>query len=163
MQWYEGDVTCSVVRRVAIPNAFFAADGLVQTMLNILDSFGVYPAVIEHELKTYLPFLASSKILMSAVAKGAGRETAHAVIKEHAVAAARAMRETGADSNDLLRRLGSDDRLGLSTAELQTIVHAEPLSFTGLAVEQVDAFRHEAQVVLRQHPEAAAFVPEAVL
>jgi adenylosuccinate lyase len=163
VQWYEGDVTCSVVRRVAIPNAFFAADGLTQTILSVLDSFGVYPAVIASELKTYLPFLASSKILMSAVAGGVGRETAHEIIKEHAVAAARAMRETGADTNDLLDRLAADDRLGLSAAELESIVHADPLSFTGLARQQVDAFRDRAKTVLKASPQAAAYAPEAIL
>ena len=161
-QWYEGDVTCSVVRRVALPNAFFAADGLVQTILSVLDSFGAYPAVIAAELETYLPFLASSKILMSAVAAGVGRETAHAVIKEHAVAVATAMRETGA-ANDLIERLAGDDRLKLTAPELKTIVHADPLSFTGLAQGQVDAFRARAKIVLATHPKAAAYVAEAVL
>ncbi|HEX3081721.1 MAG TPA: lyase family protein, partial [Candidatus Saccharimonadia bacterium] len=75
-QWYEGDVTCSVVRRVALPNAFFAADSLVQTMLSVLDGFGAYPAVINRELTTYLPFLATSRVLLAAVGKGVGRETA---------------------------------------------------------------------------------------
>jgi adenylosuccinate lyase len=162
-QWYEGDVTCSVVRRVALPNAFFAADGLVQTALTVLDSFGVYPAVIARELETYLPFLATSKILLAAVTKGAGREVAHAAIKAHAVAVARAMRETGSDINDLLDRLATDDRLGLTAAELKSLVHAEPLSFTGLAGAQVDAFNARAQKTLSAHPAAAAYASEAVL
>lgn len=162
-QWYEGDVTCSVVRRVALPNAFFAADGLVQTILSVLDSFGAYPAVIEHELKTYLPFLASSKILMTAVAKGVGRETAHAAIKEHAVAVATAMRESGQTENDLIARLAADDRLGLTEAEITALVHSDPLSFAGLAQAQVDAFRARAAITLSAHPEAAKYAPEAVL
>lgn len=162
-QWYEGDVTCSVVRRVALPNAFFAADGLVQTILSVLDSFGAYPAVIEAELKTYLPFLASSKILMTAVAKGVGRETAHEAIKEHAVAVATAMRETGQSENDLISRLAADDRLGLSEAEITELVHADPLSFAGLAQSQVDAFRERAAKILTAHTSAAAYAPEAVL
>ncbi|HVQ44357.1 MAG TPA: adenylosuccinate lyase [Candidatus Saccharimonadia bacterium] len=162
-QWYEGDVTCSVVRRVALPNAFFAADGLVQTMLAVLDSFGAYPAVITAELTTYLPFLASSKILMAAVAGGVGRETAHAAIKEHATAVAKAMRESGATTNNLVDRLAADDRLGLTAAELTSLIHAEPLSFAGLAREQVDTFHARAATVLEAHPEAAKYVPEAVL
>lgn len=162
-QWYEGDVTCSVVRRVALPNAFFAADGLVQTMLSVLDSFGAYPEVIKRELETYLPFLASSKILMSAVAKGVGRESAHAAIKEHAVAVATNMRETGTTTNDLLERLAQDDRLKLSLENLRTIVHADPLSFTGLARAQVDAFRQQAASVIQSSPQAAAYQPAPVL
>ena len=113
-QWNEGDVSCSVVRRVALPDAFFAADGLFQTFLTVLDEFGAYPAVIARELDRYLPFLATTKILVAAVRAGVGRETAHEVIKEHAVAVALAMREKGAAENDLFDRLAADARLRLS-------------------------------------------------
>src|SRR4029079_19142075 len=84
-QWNEGDVSCSVVRRVALPDDFFATDGLFQTLLTVLDEFAAYPAVIARELERILPFLASTKILVAAVRKGVGREVAHEVIKEHAV------------------------------------------------------------------------------
>ena len=87
-QWNEGDVVCSVVRRVALPDAFLAADGLFETFLTVLRGFGAYPAVIEAELDRYLPFLATTKVLMAAVRAGAGREEAHEAIKEHAVAVA---------------------------------------------------------------------------
>ena len=92
-QWNEGDVSCSVVRRVALPDAFFAADGLFETFLTVLDEFGAFPAVIQRELDRYLPFLATTKVLMAAVRRGVGRETAHEAIKEHAVAVALEMRE----------------------------------------------------------------------
>ena len=94
-QWNEGDVFCSVVRRVALPDAFFALDGQTETFLTVLDEFGAYPAVIQRELDRYLPFLATTRILIAAVRAGVGRETAHEVIKEHAVAVALAMREKG--------------------------------------------------------------------
>ena len=81
-QWNEGDVSCSVVRRVALPDAFFAADGLFQTFLTVLDEFGAFPAVIQRELDRYLPFLATTKVLMAAVRNGVGREAAHEAIKE---------------------------------------------------------------------------------
>ena len=110
-QWNEGDVSCSVVRRVALPDAFFAADGLFETFLTVLDEFGAYPAVIGRELDRYLPFLATTKVLMAAVRAGVGRETAHEAIKEHAVAVALAMREQGWTRNDLLDRLAADDRI----------------------------------------------------
>ena len=74
-QWNEGDVSCSVVRRVALPDAFFAADGLFQTFLTVLDEFGAFPAVIQRELDRYLPFLATTKVLMAAVRNGVGRES----------------------------------------------------------------------------------------
>ena len=69
-QWNEGDVSCSVVRRVALPDAFFAADGLFETFLTVLDEFGAYPAVVARELDRYLPFLATTKVLMAAVRNG---------------------------------------------------------------------------------------------
>src|SRR3954470_3048392 len=94
-QWNEGDVSDSVVRRVALPDAFLALDGLYETFLTVLDELGAYPAVIARELDRYLPFLATTAVLMAAVRAGVGRETAHEVIKEHAVAVALAMREKG--------------------------------------------------------------------
>ena len=91
-QWNEGDVSDSVVRRVALPDAFFAADGLFQTFLTVLDEFGAFPAVIQRELDRYLPFLATTKVLMAAVRNGVGRESAHEAIKEAAVGVALDMR-----------------------------------------------------------------------
>ena len=105
-QWNEGDVSDSVVRRVALPDAFFAADGLFQTFLTVLDEFGAFPAVVQRELDRYLPFLATTKVLMAAVRNGVGRETAHEAIKTAAVGAALDMRQ-GAD-NDVLARLAAD-------------------------------------------------------
>lgn len=99
-QWNEGDVFCSVVRRVALPDAFFALDGLFETFLTVLDEFGVYPAVVARELERYLPFLTTTKVLMAAVKNGVGRETAHEVIKEHAVGTALDLRK-GLPGNDL--------------------------------------------------------------
>ncbi|HET8914217.1 MAG TPA: adenylosuccinate lyase, partial [Propionibacteriaceae bacterium] len=83
-QWNEGDVSCSVVRRVAVADAFFALDGLFETFLTVLQDFGAFPAVINAELQRYLPFLATSKVLIIALQRGVGRETAHQAIKEHA-------------------------------------------------------------------------------
>ena len=103
-QWNEGDVSCSVVRRVALPDAFFAADGLFQTFLTVLDEFGAFPAVIQRELDRYLPFLATTKVLMAAVRNGVGREAAHEAIKEAAVGVALAMRQ-GQAENDVFARL----------------------------------------------------------
>ena len=116
-QWNEGDVSCSVVRRVALPDAFFAADGLFQTFLTVLDEFGAFPAVIQRELDRYLPFLATTKVLMAAVRRGVGREAAHEAIKEPAVGAALDMRAGPAD-NDLFDRLAADPRLGLTREEI---------------------------------------------
>ncbi len=161
-QWNEGDVSCSVVRRVALPDAFLAADGLFETFLAVLDDFGAYPAVIERELDRYLPFLTTTKVLMGAVRAGVGREVAHEVIKEHAVAVALAMREQGAAGNDLFDRLAADDRLPLDRAALDALVGA-PLDFVGTAVAQVEAFVAEVAAVVERHPDAAAYRPEPIL
>jgi adenylosuccinate lyase len=161
-QWNEGDVSCSVVRRVALPDAFFAADGLFLTLLTVLDEFGAYPAVIARELDRYLPFLATTKVLVAAVRRGVGRETAHEVIKEHAVAVALAMREKGVATNDLLDRLAADERLRLTRADLDELV-SDVTAFTGLASAQVHAVADRVAAVVAAHPEAAAYVPPPIL
>ncbi|MCE0765865.1 adenylosuccinate lyase [Pseudonocardia kujensis] len=161
-QWNEGDVFCSVVRRVALPDAFFALDGLFETTLTVLDEFGAYPAVIARELDRYLPFLATTKVLMAAVRAGVGRETAHEVIKEHAVGVALAMREKGQQDNDLVERLQADERLGLPAGLLDGLL-ADPLSFTGAATAQVAAVVAQVAEITDAHPEAAAYTPGAIL
>jgi adenylosuccinate lyase len=161
-QWNEGDVSCSVVRRVALPGAFFAADGLYQTFLTVLDEFGAYPAVVQRELDRYLPFLATTKVLMAAVRHGVGREVAHEVIKEHAVAVALGMREKGADRNDLFERLANDERLQLSPGELADLV-SSPLGFTGAATAQVEQFCARVGEVVAGFPDAAAYAPSGIL
>ncbi len=161
-QWNEGDVFCSVVRRVALPDAFFTIDGLYETFLTVLAEFGAFPAVIERELERYLPFLATTKVLMAAVRAGVGREAAHEAIKEHAVAVALAMRESGAADNDLLDRLAADPRLGLSRPQLDDLI-AEPLAFTGAARSQVDAVVREVAGIVAENGAAAAYRPGAIL
>lgn len=161
-QWNEGDVSCSVVRRVALPDAFFAIDGLSQTFFAILSEFGAYPAVIERELARYLPFLATTKVLMTCVRAGMGREQAHEVIKEHAVAVALAMRERGGATNDLVERLGSDPRIPASTDQLKAVL-ANPLEFVGLAQDQVQAFATQVEAVTRRYPNALNYEPAPIL
>lgn len=161
-QWNEGDVSDSVVRRVALPDAFFAIDGLFETFLTVLDEFGAYPAVIERELGRYLPFLATTKVLMAAVRNGVGREEAHEAIKEHAVAVALDMRERGAEGNDLLERLSVDERLSLSEADLAAIV-SSPIEFVGNAPRQTAAFVTEVGELVAADPEAASYRPGAIL
>jgi len=161
-QWNEGDVFCSVVRRVALPDAFYAIDGLFETFLTILDDFGAYPAVIERELERYLPFLATTKVLMAAIRAGVGRETAHEAIKEHAVGVALAMREKGQVDNDLLDRLAGDARLPLNRAELDDLL-ADQLSFTGLAGRQTAAVIRRIGELRGEHPDAAHYRPGDIL
>jgi adenylosuccinate lyase len=161
-QWNEGDVSCSVVRRVALPDAFFAVDGLFQTLLTVLDEFGAYPAVVGRELDRYLPFLATTKILVAAVRRGVGREVAHEAIKEHAIAVALAMREKGQGENDLYERLAADSRLRLSRAEIDSLV-SDPSAFTGAASTQVRAVADRVAEVVARHPDAAGYAPAPIL
>jgi adenylosuccinate lyase len=160
-QWNEGDVSCSVVRRVAIADAFFAIDGLFETFLTVLDEFGAFGAVIERELDRYLPFLATTKVLMAAVKAGAGREQAYAAIKEHAVAVALDLR-AGLDRNDLTDRLAADQRLGLDASTIHGLL-ADRGSFVGAAGDQVDRVVARVTEVVARHPEAAGYRPGAIL
>jgi adenylosuccinate lyase len=161
-QWNEGDVSCSVVRRVMLPDAFFAIDGLFETFLTVLDEVGVYPAVVQRELDRYLPFLGTTRILVAAVRKGVGREVAHEVVKEHAVAVALAMREEGLVDNDLLARLAADPRMPLDADELQALL-SDPTDFVGASVAQVASFAGQVEGWTRRFPEAAAYTPGAIL
>jgi adenylosuccinate lyase len=161
-QWNEGDVSCSVVRRVALPDAFFALDGLFQTFLSVLEDFGAFPAVIDAELQRYLPFLTTSKVLIAAVRQGVGRETAHEVISEHAIAVALEMRETGRGDNDLLDRLVADPRLGVTREELLAAI-ADPIELAGTAGRQVGTLVAQIREIAAAHPEAAAYRPGPVL
>lgn len=161
-QWNEGDVSDSVVRRVALPDAFFALDGLFETFLSVLDDFGPFPAVIETELQRYLPFLTTTKVLMAAVRNGTGRETAHEAIKEHAVAVALEMRETGKRDNDLLDRFAADPRLGLDRGQLDTVL-ASPLELAGTALSQIRTLAAEVETIAAEHPDAATYAPGDIL
>jgi adenylosuccinate lyase len=155
-QWNEGDVSCSVVRRVALPDAFFAIDGLFETFLTVLRQMEVFPAAILAENERNLPFLATTTILMESVKHGAGRETAHAAIKEHALAAAQALRKGGTGDANLLGRLAGDRRIGLGKKALQAIM-ADQARFVGAAPHQVDAFVAEAKALAKRHKGAAEY------
>jgi len=161
-QWNEGDVSCSVVRRVALPDAFFALDGLFETFLDVLEDFGAFPAVIDAELQHYLPFLGTTKVLVAAMRHGIGRETAHEVIKEHAIAVALQMREIGRNDNDLLDRLAADPRLGVTRLELDAAL-ADPIELSGMAGRQVAALVSQIETIAEAHPEAARYRPGPVL
>jgi len=160
-QWNEGDVFCSVVRRVALPDGFFAIDGLIEAFLTVLAEFGVYPAVVSRELDRYLPFLATTRVLMAAVRAGVGRETAHEAIKEHAVKVALAMRAQGAD-NDLLDRLAADPRLPLDRAGLDAAL-ADRSVFTGAAGAQIQAVVAAVGELVARYPTAAGYSPAPIL
>lgn len=159
-QWNEGDVSCSVVRRVSLPGAFYAMDGLLETTLTVLNEFGVFKGAIKAELEKYLPFLVTSKILMSAVKKGVGREKAHELIKKHSTAAAFALREGKAF--DLLKDLTNEKELNLSKSDLEQILKDE-LNFVGSAKHQVAEVTKKVDTITKNFPEASKYKPHKIL
>ena len=161
-QWNEGDVSCSVVRRVFLPDSFYAIDGLLDTFLTVLNQMEVYPAMVAQENERYGPFLASTTLLMEAVKAGAGREEAHEAIKEHAVATVRDLRSGEVRRNDLVDRLAADGRLGLPEDAIAASVD-RALADTGRATHQVEDFCAAVREEARSFPAAANYQPGAIL
>jgi len=125
-QWNEGDVSCSVVRRVVIPDSFYVLDGLLHTFMTILQEFGSFDEKIKAELDEQLPLLATSKILMECVKAGMGREDAHKVIKKYS---------TSTNPGNLFAVLSQEENFPLSYEQLTQLIR-NPAEFSGLAVEQ---------------------------
>lgn len=161
-QWNEGDVSCSVVRRVMLPDAFFAIDGLFETFLTILGQMDAYPAVIESENNHYLPFLLTTTIMMEAVKAGVGRETAHHAIKQHALAAVKDLREGKISENDLIQRLSNDERLSLTEPQLNEIL-TKGRNNVGAAQTQVAQFVAKVAIYEDKFPDAASYSPDGIL
>jgi adenylosuccinate lyase len=165
-QWNEGDVSCSVVRRVALPGAMFALDGALETFLTVLGEMEVFESAIAAELRRHLPFLATTTLLMEALKRGGGREQLHTLLRDHSLAALRALRDgSGAGTaagNDLPRRLGADPAFPLSEAEVRAVL-ADPARFLGAAPAQVDAFVHRCEPLRKRFPAAATYRPEPIL
>lgn len=161
-QWNEGDVSCSVVRRVALPDAFFAIDGLIDTLLTVLSQMEVFPNVIRAETKRYLPFLLSTTFMMEAVKAGAGREDAHAAIKEHAVATVKDLRDGKLKENDLASRLAQDKRVGLKARSIQALIKAGEKKI-GAAESQVEQFVQRARKWGERYPDSKNYRPPVIL
>ena len=161
-QWNEGDVSCSVVRRVVLPDAFFAIDGAIETTLTVLEGFGAYNNVIDRELERYLPFLATTRLLMAAIKVGAGREEAHEIIKNHAVAAALEIRDGVSGENDLVQRLIDDPLLPLDKEDISEVL-SDHEAFIGLADSQVSEFVAAATRINSEHPGAGSYRPAPIL
>ena len=161
-QWNEGDVSCSVVRRVALPDAFFAMDGLLDTFLTVLKQMEVFPAVIQAERERYLPFLLTTTIMMEAVKTGAGREDAHEAIKEHAVGVVTDLRTGKIRENNLVDRLAKDSRVGLKKTDLQKILK-DGQGRIGAAKAQVCSFVERARKWGVKFPDAKDYNPPSIL
>ena len=161
-QWNEGDVSCSVVRRVALPGAFWACDGQLETVLTVLQEMGFYERLIRQEVEQQLPFLASTTILMAAVRKGGQREQLHECIKQHALAVAEEIRQGLRQENNLLERLAIDPKLPLNLDELKALL-ADQQSFVGSAPQQVDSFVQRIARLVFENPAARDLQPEPLL
>ena len=147
------------VQTCALPISFYAFDGLIETFLTVLREFGAFPKVIDAEIEKYLPFLATTKILMASVKAGVGREVAHEFIKEHAVSAALSMRQ--GQPNLLLQAIGEDSRIPISYVELINLI-AKPLEFTGDAANQVERVVKRIEAITSAHAAAAQYRPDAI-
>lgn len=151
-QWNEGDVSCSVVRRVVLPDTCFALDGLYETTFAVLRDFGVFPEVVEVEMRRYLPFLATTKLLMHAVRHGLGREEAHELIRQRAVEAALAMRRGEDGGVRLLAELGADAAFPGSAEELAAMI-ADEGSLLGTIDAQVATFCDQVSELRADRPQ----------
>ena len=147
-QWFERTLDDSANKRISVPEAFLAVDGILTLYINIVSGMTVYPKMIEKHLNEELPFMATENILMYCVKKGGDRQTLHEAIRQHAVAAAKAVKQEGAD-NDLLDRIAADPAFGITRAEMEQIL-AEG-NFTGCAAEQTEAYIAEVRAVLAEN------------
>jgi adenylosuccinate lyase len=159
-QWNEGDVSCSVVRRVALPDSFYAIDAILDTAINIIVNLEIYEDAISAELKSNLPFMLSSKVLMLCVKAGIGREEAHKIIKEHAVTASTNLRRNG--ENNFIELVSSDSRLGLEKDSLVKLLDT-PLALTGDAKGQVERILAEISKLIAGSDEATSYLPGEML
>ncbi len=160
-QWNEGDVSCSVVRRVALQSSFLATDGLTETTLGVLRGFGSFPDVIANEITKYAPFVSSTKVLVALEKSGVPERDAHELIKEHAVALALDMRK-GDNSRSLYERLAADERVTMTAAELEEVAN-RPLELVGLAPQQARAFGDRVDALVAKYPKAAEYQGQSVL
>ena len=136
-QWFERTLDDSAIRRLSVPEAFLAADAILNLYLNVMERPRVYPKVIEKHLWEELPFMASENILMHCVQRGGDRQALHEVIRRHAQAAGMRVKEEGAD-NDLIARLASEPAIAMSRDEIEALLDVR--QFVGRAPQQVEDF-----------------------
>ena len=158
-QWFERTLDDSANKRLSIPEAFLAVDGILSLYANVADGLVVYPKVIEQRLRKELPFMATENIMMDAVKKrGADRQQLHEKIREHSMAASRVVKVEGGE-NDLLERIAADEAFGVTLEELEHIL--KPENYTGRAKEQTEDFLNECiKPVLEKYADVESDKPE---
>ena len=153
-QWLERSLDDSANRRISIPEAFLATDGILTLYINVISGLKVYPKVLEKQLNEELPFMATEDILMYCVKNGGDRQTLHEAIRRHSVAAGLAVKEQGAD-NDLLARIAADPAFNITRGEIDRLLSTD--NFTGMAKEQTEDYLKTVRALLREN---AAFLGE---
>ena len=139
-QWFERTLDDSANKRISIPEAFLAVDGILSLYLNVVDGLVVYPKVIEQRLMKELPFMATENIMMDAVKRGGNRQELHERIRVHSMEAGRQVKAEGKE-NDLLERIAADETFGVTLDELKDIL--DPAKYVGRSPEQVTEFLTE--------------------
>ena len=157
-QWFERTLDDSANKRLSVPEAFLAIDGVLDLYMNVVDGLVVYPKVIEQRLMSELPFMATENIMMDAVKRGGDRQELHERIRTHSMEAGRMVKVEG-KPNDLLERIASDPAFGTTMEELQSIMN--PRNFVGRAPEQVTEFLNEViQPILDENKEVLGMTAE---
>ena len=136
-QWLERTLDDSANKRISVPEAFLAIDGILSLYINVISGGSVYPKVMDAHLKEELPFMATENIMMYCVKKGGDRQAIHEAIREHSVAVTKKIKLEGCP-NDLLDRILEDPRFGLTQEELDSILNVR--NFIGFAPEQTEEF-----------------------
>jgi adenylosuccinate lyase len=152
VQWLERTLDDSVNRRLTLPQAFLAADGVLRLALNIAGGLVVHPEVIARNVAEALPYMATENILMAAVARGGDRQVLHERIRQHSHAVSAALK-AGAARNDLIERLQADPAF----ADVDFAQLVQPGNFVGRAPQQVDEFlAQEIEPIRRCYPQQLA-------
>ncbi|MDY6329171.1 MAG: adenylosuccinate lyase [Lachnospiraceae bacterium] len=139
-QWFERTLDDSANKRISVPEAFLAIDGILDLYLNVVDGLVVYPKVIEKRLMAELPFMATENIMMDAVKAGGDRQELHEEIRKLSMIAGKNVKEEGLDNN-LLELIAADDKFGMSLEDLKKSM--DPTKYVGRSKEQVDEFLSE--------------------
>lgn len=153
-QWFERTLDDSSNKRISVPEAFLALDGVLKLYANITENMVVYKKVIESRVLSELPFMATENIMMEAVKKGGDRQELHELIREHSMAASMRVKSEGLN-NDLIERIKADSRFNLTSEEIDNIINPE--NFIGRAPSQVVEFiNEEVNPILERYPDVKA-------
>ncbi len=159
VQYFERTLDDSANRRLVLPECFLATDAILLLMENVASGLQVHRARIRQRVMAELPFMATEKLIVRAVAAGGDRQEAHELIRQHSIATATAMKDEGRE-NDLLEKLAADPRFPVGLEDLRAV--ADPMQFVGRAPEQVDDFLAEVYAPLRAGPRETMTGREAI-